>query len=457
MDNKTTTLKAKILNFGCQMNIHDSERMASILENNGFVVDFKPVKEKKDLENIDYLIVNTCTIREKPETKWLSILNSFINKKNRPVVAVTGCVAQQKQEILLQEKVVDIVLGVDKEDTILNSYNKIQKARHNKDKSIKILEKEFLDQLPTNTLIRKSPNKFAYVMISTGCNNYCSYCIVPFVRGREISRSIENIISDVKNLVQNDGKEFITILAQNIAKYGHGTNDNLYTLLDKLSQITGLKRLSFLTSHPRDFDTNIINLMEERSNISTLLHLPAQHGSSRLLKLMNRGYTREDYLKLVDKIYSSKIADQINFTTDIILGFPTENDNDFNELMSLLKIARFDNSFSFIYSPRPGTVAYKQYSDKYSTPKLHKVYTDRLAKYQELQKIIAQEKNNKYIGKTDNIFIENIKDNIINGRTNNGKLIHIPNNNIKIKNNSFVKAEITKAHATFLEGKLLNL
>ena len=444
--------RAKIVTFGCQMNIHDSERMATILENHGFEIIYGSLNKKADLLDIDYLIINTCTVREKPENRWLAVLNSFVDKKNKPIVAITGCVAQQKQEDLLKEVAIDIVLGVDKEDKVIEAYEKIKAEREIK-KNPELLEAEFLNELPTSTLIRKSPSKFAYVMVSKGCNSFCTYCIVPFVRGKEISKPIDSIVEDIKRLHTEKGVEFVNILAQNIAKYGEDIGENFYTLLDKVSEIKGIKRLSFLTSHPRDFDINIIKLMEKRPNISTLLHLPCQHGSNKILKDMNRGYTREDYLKIIDAVYTSKIASQINLTTDIIIGFPGETDQDFKELMSLLKLVRFDNSFSFIYSPRPGTVAYKKYGHKYSSKDLRKIYTDRLTEYQTLQKQIADEKNKNYIGKTDTLFVENIKENILTGRLHNGKLIHVKNlNNIKTSN-VFTKVKITDSHPTFLEGE----
>lgn len=446
--------KAKIVTFGCQMNAHDSERMAKILENNGFEIIHGAVTKKSDLENINYLIVNTCTVREKPENKWLAVLNSFINKKNKPIVAITGCVAQQKKEELLKEPVIDIVLGVDKEDKVIEAYNKIKAEREIK-KNPELVETEFLKELPTSTLIRKSPNKFAHVMVSKGCNNFCSYCIVPFVRGKEISKSVEDIVLDVENLVNKQGIEFVSILAQNISSYGKDIGTDFYTLLNKVSQIKGLKRLSFLTSHPKDFDTRIIKLMEDRPQISTLLHLPAQHGSDRILKEMRRVYTRKEYLKIIEEINKSKIADQINLTTDIIIGFPTETEEDFEELMLLLKEARFDNSFSFIYSPRPGTLANDQYGKEYSSKKHHKIYTERLARYQILQKEIAEEKNKQYLGRIEELFIEYRKDNIITGRIHNGKLVHtkVPDN--FVPKEQFLKVKITNTHPTFLEAKII--
>jgi tRNA-2-methylthio-N6-dimethylallyladenosine synthase len=350
--------KAQILTFGCQMNVHDSERIGSILETNGFEI----LGSSNDTP--DLIVINTCSVREKPEAKLSSVLNDIkkIKKQNpKLIIIVAGGVAQQHKDALIKKfPFIDLVMGPDKIDA-LPEYLKQSAAILPRKRSV--VDTAFLDNFSyQNTLMTKSgmSKSQGYVTAIKGCNSYCSYCIVPYVRGRERSRSMSEIISDVQGLVSK-GVSSINLLGQNIARFGLDNGENFVSLLRAVGKIKGIKRLSFLSYHPKDFDPKIIRCFEEIEVLSPAFHLPVQHGSNKILKAMNRGYTREDYLKIIDQLKASPIWERLCITTDLIIGFPGEEDADFADLMNILEEVRYDNSFSFIYSPRPGTLAYDKY------------------------------------------------------------------------------------------------
>jgi tRNA-2-methylthio-N6-dimethylallyladenosine synthase len=454
--------KAQILTFGCQMNVHDSERIGGILEQSGF--ELLRTNEKPDL-----IVINTCSVREKPEAKLSSVLNDLKKiKKQNPnlIIIVAGCVAQQHKDALIKKfPFINLVMGPDKIDN-LPGY--LKQCRINKGSSKKstikdsLVDTEFLEDfsyqntLMTEDAISKSQ---AYVTVMKGCNSYCSYCIVPYVRGRERSRPMSEIILDVQDLVSK-GISSITLLGQNIARFGLDNGESFVSLLRSVGKVKGLKRLSFLSSHPKDFDPELIKCFEEIETLSPAFHLPIQHGSNKILKAMNRGYTREDYLKIIDKLKASNVWDKLCITTDVIIGFPGEEDADFKDLMHVLQEVRYDNSFSFIYSPRPGTLAYNKYGNT-QDPVLRKVYTDRLNTYQDLQKIIANEKNQKLLGKELEILLEGPsikKANAYTGRTNTGKVVNFEYQDKQgLEIGKYLMVKICNASPTHLKGELLNI
>jgi len=445
--------KFYIMTFGCQMNAHDSERMAAQLSGAG-------LSPAKTYEDADVLILNTCSVREKPEDKLGNMLSHFRHfKKKRPhaIIAVAGCVAQQKgQNITKDFPFVDMVLGPDCEDSLLRHINDII----NKDTD-SIVETNFTEgfsyseSLYTKENINKSS---AYVVAMKGCNSYCSYCIVPYVRGKEYSRPVKDIVNDVHKMV-DAGITSITLLGQNIAKYGFDTNSDLYALLKETAAVKGLRRLSFLTSHPKDFSLDIIKAYQDIENLSTMLHLPAQHGSNKILKEMNRGYTREQYLSIIDGIRKAGLMDKLAISTDMIVGFPGETEADFNDLVSLLKEVRYDNSFSFIYSPRPGTAAFKKYGPSMEETD-RKMYSDRLNKYQELQRQISFEKNGTLVGKTIEVLIEGASDKNpkkLSARTDGWKVVILeaPEKAQNVSPGKYIMVKIVKAHPTHLTGEVV--
>jgi len=322
-----------------------------------------------------------------------------------------------------------------------------------------IVDTEFLDELSyENTLVRAetASKSHAYVTAMKGCNSFCSYCIVPYVRGAEHSRKTKEVVDDVKRLVDN-GVTSITLLGQNIARFGNDTGEDFPSLLRAVGNVKVLKRLSFLTSHPKDFSDEIIKCFEEIKVMSPMLHLPVQHGSDKILKAMNRGYTRKQYMEIIDKLKNSKIWNGLALTTDVILGFPGEDEKDFDDLMSMLNYAEFDNSFSFIYSPRPGTAAYKKYGAE-ADKKLHKTYSDRLNTYQDRQKDVALEKNKKLVGKVMEVLVEGRSDKTherLTGRTDGWKVVNFDAEQ-NISAGDYIMVRITKAHPTHLKGEVVH-
>jgi len=435
---------ASVLTFGCQMNIHDSEYLKSELESLGYTLI-------NDYIEAEAIVINTCSVREKPETKLLNILSQIKGlKKKKPKikVIVCGCSAQNLgSKIIELYPFVDLVFGPDEifnfKNLLLNLFTSKKESTHTS---------FYKDFSYMNTKVSSNILNHAYLTVMKGCNSYCSYCIVPYLRGKEISRKRLEIVEDVKQLVDK-GISSITLIAQNISRYGLDINDNLINLIIDISKINRIKNLAFLTSHPKDFDLNIIKLYEDIDILSPLLHLPAQHGSNKILASMNRNYTKEYYYNIVDNLKNSKIWKNLNFTTDIIIGFPEEDDNDFKELLSLLDYAEFDNSFTFIYSPRKGTKAYELYSKK-TDLSLKKVYSQRLKMYQDRQKEIALQKNKNLLDKTMELYIEqdSYKDSLkYTARTKSYKVVNfIKPKDIDLKPGSYVLAKIDKAYPTHL-------
>jgi tRNA-2-methylthio-N6-dimethylallyladenosine synthase len=444
----TSIPKAYILTFGCQMNLNDSDRMMASLENDGFkIVDY--------VNDVDLVVINTCSVREKPEKKLKHTLDSikpFKKKKPSMKIVVTGCTAKQLGEKIVKDNpIVDVVLGTDHVDDLINVYK-----NGLKEKIVKVDFKDFFSYDKTYTSSFSIKNSHAYVTVIKGCNNYCSYCIVPYLRGKEISRKSEDIINDVKHIVSK-GIKSITLLGQNIARFGLDTGESFTELLYKVSEIKGIKRISFLTTHPRDFNEEIMLCFKNIKNLAPMLHLPCQHGSNKILKKMNRGYTREEYIEKIDKLKELGVYDNISLTTDVIIGFPGETERDFNELLSLLKYVKYDNSFSFIYSPRPGTKAYEKYGISVN-PEDYKVYTKRLMKYQDIQKKIALEKNKVLEGKTLEVLVEgkSLKDKTKGtGRVSSGKVVNFSLNGKNIDKGTFIDVKIIKAAPTHLLGELV--
>ncbi len=439
--------KAVVLTFGCQMNEHDSQRMGSLLESTGYKV--VPCSAAPDM-----VLINTCSVRGKPEQKLSQLLSNLKKDKNQNPnmkIIVAGCVAQQKGEDLIHKfPFVDVVIGPDGEEKLLEYLNQINKGGS-------VIDINFNNEFSyAETLVMgPSHNSHAYVTVVKGCDSFCSYCIVPYVRGRERSRAIKEIKGDVKGLVKK-GISSVTLLGQNIARFGKDNNEDFPSLLNEISQVDGLKRLSFLTSHPKDFSKKIIRCFEELPNLCPMLHLPAQHGSNKILKAMNRGYTREQYLDIIAELRSSKVWDKLSLTTDIIIGFPTEDENDFKDLMDLLERADFDNSYSFIYSPRPKTKAVELFGDK--EDKINRpLFTKRLLTYQERQKQIALKKNKKLEGATLEVLVEgpSQKDpSKLTGRISSGKVVNFIGDK-NIFPGSYVMVKIIKAHPTHLSGEVL--
>lgn len=340
-----------IVTYGCQMNVHESEKLAGALESLGFSCAEK-------MEEADVIVFNTCAIREGAETKAFGNIGALKHlKKENPnlIIAVGGCMAEQPhahKKLTDKFPFVDIVFGTNN----LFRFKELLNKRLETKKRVK--EIGYQDVVPENEQIHRTSGDNAYVNIIYGCNNFCTYCIVPYVRGRERSRSESSIINEVKGLVK-EGYKTITLLGQNVNSYGKDLKkkSSFASLLTKICKIKGDFEVKFMTSHPKDFSDELINVIATEPKMAKEIHLPVQAGSNKTLKAMNRVYTREHYLGLVKKI--RKQIPSARLSTDIIVGFPGETKRDFNATISLIKKVKYDSIFAYMYSKRHGTVAEK--------------------------------------------------------------------------------------------------
>jgi tRNA-2-methylthio-N6-dimethylallyladenosine synthase len=341
-----------IRTYGCQMNELDSELMAGLLQKRGL----NPVDEE---EKADIIIFNTCSVRDLAERKVLGKIGILSRKKKKRIIGITGCMASLKKESLLAKlPSVDFILGTNN----ISDLNAVLDEVIEKKIQLSLAEEKNNYYIDYSSALRTSKIQ-ASVSIIRGCNNFCSYCIVPYARGREISRSPESIVEECKALVDKGYKE-ITLLGQNVNSYGKDNPSfkiNFADLLYKLDKIKGIGRIRFLTSHPKDITEELIVAIRDLSSVCKHVHFPFQSGSSRILKLMNRNYTREDYLQKIKRI--KELVPNVSLGTDIIVGFPSETDYDFNETCTLMEEVRFSSAFIFIYSPRKNTPAYKLTND----------------------------------------------------------------------------------------------
>ncbi len=426
--------------YGCQMNVHDSEEIAARLESLGFT-------STDSIETADVVILNTCAIRENAHDKLYGFLGRCKHEKeknnNDLIIAICGCMAQEENvvnEIMKKHPYVDIVFGThnihELQDLLLD---------RNKKQNIEVYSCE--GDVYENISYKRDSNIKAWVNIQYGCDKFCTYCIVPYTRGKQRSRKSSEIIKEVEELVKN-GYQEVTLLGQNVNAYGKELKDELSfaELLLKVSD-TGIPRLRFVTSHPWDFTDEMIDAIASRDNIMPYIHLPLQSGSSRILKLMGRRYTKEEYLELFKKI-KNKVKG-CSITTDIIVGFPNETEEDFNETLEVVKECEFDSAFTFIFSPREGTPAAKM-EDKVSLEEKEQ----RLYKLNELVNDFSLKANKKYLGKTVPVLIEGINekdDTKVFGYTDTMKLVNVEGCLDKI--GKIIDVEITDAKSFSLDGK----
>ncbi|MBQ2723568.1 MAG: tRNA (N6-isopentenyl adenosine(37)-C2)-methylthiotransferase MiaB [Clostridia bacterium] len=399
--------------YGCQMNIHESEKIAGVLEKLGY----SPCDSE---QKADVLVYNTCCIRETAEFKIHGhIGEAKILKQQNPnlIVVVCGCMSQQSgvaQNLKRRFPFVDVILGTSNLDLLEQAIVNAQ----NEKSTVNVEEKNnVLVNLPKVRTSR--PN--AWVNIIYGCNNFCTYCIVPYVRGREHSRPQQDVLNEVKELVSLGYKE-ITLLGQNVNSYGNDLKDgtNFSTLLNQVAKIEGDFRIRYLTNHPKDLTDDVIEAIANNAKICNSIHLPVQSGSSAILKAMNRKYDRDDYLKLVSKL--RKAIPDIGISTDIMVGFPGETDQDFLDTLDLVQKARFSSAFCFIYSRRKGTVADKMEQIPRS------VKGERIKRLLEVQNVITKEISKEMEGTLQRVLVEGKNKKYVNtycGRTENGRLVNI--------------------------------
>ena len=386
--------KIFIKTFGCQMNEYDSNRIYDSVKRLGFV-------KSQDKENLDCYVLNTCHIRDKAKEKVyheIGRVKKIYKEKNKPIVVVAGCVAQaENQEMLNREPYIDIVIGP-------QSYHKINDKLKNFIKDQKIEETEFDTVSKFNYFdnIENNNSKVSsYLTIQEGCDKFCNFCVVPYTRGPEYSRPFNKIISEAESLIKNGAKEII-LLGQNVNAYSFKEKIKEYRisdLINKLESYSELKRIRYTTSHPRDMTDDLIECYSTNKKLMPFVHLPIQSGSNKILKLMNRKHTVEQYVEIYEKL--KKINPKIEFSSDFIISYPGETDNDFNETINLVKKIKFINSFSFIFSPRPGTKAASL--DQID----NKIAKERLIKIQEYLFKFQLNMNESFINKSIEVLVEN--------------------------------------------------
>jgi tRNA-2-methylthio-N6-dimethylallyladenosine synthase len=429
--------KVYIETYGCQMNLADTEIVLGILQNNGY-------SATKHAEEADIILVNTCSIRENAEQRIYGRLGNFKTiKDHKPdlIVGVLGCMAERlRKDLVEKKKIVDVVVGPDE-------YRRLPElidVAFNGDKGIgiKLSKTETYDDI----LPHREDGLQAWLSVMRGCDKFCTFCVVPFTRGRERSRSLDSVIDEVKQLSERGFKE-VTLLGQNVNSYNDNQND-FADLLASCAQVDRSMRIRFTTSHPQDLSDKLLYTIAEHPNICNYIHLPVQSGSNRILELMNRTYTIEHYLELVEK--ARKIIPGVSFSTDIISGFPTETFEDHIMTLEVMREVRYDGAYMFKYSPREGTKAFKMTDDVSEDTK-----TKRLQEIINLQQQISFELNQELIGKEEVVLIEGFSkksDKFLSGRTDSNKVAIIPLDE-RIKTGVYVKAKINRATSATLFGE----
>ena len=432
----------KIETFGCQGNEADTEKIRGILEALDFV-------ESDTLEHADLILLNTCAIRENAENRVFGELGRLKKyKRNNPelILGVCGCMPQEEkvvEKILKKVQHVDLVFGT---HNIYKLPEYLETVVLSKERVIEVFSEEgsIVENMPK---IRENTKK-AWVNIMYGCDEFCTYCIVPYTRGKERSRDKEHIVHEIKELIKQGYKE-VTLLGQNVNSYGRDFTDKEYTFSNLLEELNDLEieRVRFTTSHPKDFDLETVKVLAKQGNLMPYIHLPVQSGNNEVLKRMNRKYTKEDYLELVANIY--KYIPHASLTTDIIVGFPGETDEQFQETLDLVKQCRFEGAYTFVYSPREGTPAAKFEDDMTLEEKKERLY--------KLNKIVNDGflvGTKRFEGKTVKVLVDGVSKNndaILAGYTENNKLVNFAGGKELI--GTIVKVDVTEAKTWHLIGK----
>ena len=427
--------------YGCQMNEHDSENIEGLLESVGFT-------KNNEMEDADIIILNTCSIRENAHNKAFGMLGRIKHLKEKRkdlIVALCGCMAQEEvvvNEILKKHKHVNFVFGT---HNLYDLPRLISESTKKTNVCVYSMEGELVENLP----VKRVNNFKAYVNIIYGCDKFCTYCIVPYTRGKQRSRKMKDILHEVNELKEL-GYQEVTLLGQNVNAYGKDLDEG-YDLSDLLVEVANTKipRVRFITSHPWDFTDKMVEVIKNYPNIMPYVHLPLQSGSDRILKLMGRRYTSEEYKTLFNKL---KQIPNIAITTDIIVGFPGETEEDFNETLNMVNYCKYDSAFTFIYSPRVGTPAAKLYeSDNTSL----EVKEERLYKLNDLINSYSLANNQKYLGKIEKVLVEGLssKEGEVFGYTETNKLVNFKGDSSLI--GKIVNVKILDAKSFSLDGELV--
>ena len=432
--------------YGCQGNESDSEKIRGLMEEMSFTITY-------DLDKTDVILMNTCAIRKNAEDKVFGEIGRLKQLKRRKpelIVGLCGCMAQEEsvvRKLLTKYQNVDFIFGT---HNLHSLPSLIKRVMENKERVVDVLsyEGDIVENVP---MVRESKIK-AWVPIMYGCDEFCTYCIVPYTRGKERSRLPKNIIKEVEGLISEGYKE-ITLLGQNVNAYGKDFVDLKYDFADLLTDLSKLPipRIRFTTNNPKDFDDRQIEAIKNSKNIMPAIHLPVQSGSNTVLKKMNRKYTKESFIELCDKLYEA--IPGVSITTDIIVAFPYETEEDFNETLELVKRCNFEGAYTFIFSPREGTPA-----AKYIDPEItEEVAYNRLYKLNELVNEGYGRGNKRFLGQTVKVLVEGHsknQENVLMGYTENNKLVNIIGDKKYI--GSIVDVEITDAKTWSLDGKIIN-
>ncbi len=432
--------KLKILTYGCQMNVADSERMTGLLKKIGYTLT-------DDAEDADLILINTCCVRATAEDKVFGQIGRFKSlKREKPslILGVAGCMAQKEGANLIKRAPhIDFVLGTGQSSEVARVVQSLERER-----------KHFVDtsnvsgEIPNEVFPIRGGKVSTFVPIMYGCNNFCTYCIVPYVRGRERSRKPEEIFAEVKQAVDEGFKE-ITLLGQNVNSYSGGMT--FAELLSAVDKIAGVERLRFMTSHPKDLSDDLIAAIASGKNICEHIHLPVQYGSDKILRRMNRVYTVEKYLRLVEKIRAA--IPNVSLTTDLIVGFPSETDEDFSETLDFIKAVQFDAAFTFIYSKRSGTPA-ATFENQIDDATKHR----RLEELMKVQNEISLAKNRALENSVVEVLVEGASktdEKIFMGRTRSNKLVLFEHASELA--GQLVKVKITQAQTWLLKGVVIKI
>lgn len=436
--------KYAIRTYGCQMNEHDSEQVEFILDNLG-------MEKVEDYNQADFVIINTCAIRGTAENKALGFLGSLKNlKRSNPdlKIVVSGCLPKVDgtfEDLIRKNSHIDVLMGTSN----YQSLPELLYRSYFEDKTVVDISDQYdLDSAELN--YNRMYKHKSFVNIMYGCNNFCSYCIVPYTRGREYSREVSDIVEEIKDLVA-DGVKEVTLLGQNVNSYGKSLEEktDFPSLLREINKIDGLERIRFMTSHPKDFSDGLIQAYGDLDKLSKQLHLPVQSGSNKVLEEMNRKYTREDYIRKIDKVKA--MNPDIALSTDIIVGFPGESDEDFEETLDLIRYVEYDSIFTFLYSPREGTSAARR-EDQIP----HEVKMERFNRLMDLTNEIAYKKNQKYKDTVVKVLVDEVSknnENFLSGRTDGFKTVNFPGSEDLI--GQMVDVYIEKVGTFSLDGRLV--
>lgn len=432
--------KYMIMTFGCQLNENDSEKIAGMVENLGY-------EKTDDLSKCDLVVFNTCCVRENAEERLFGKIGEIkkLKEERGTIIAIGGCMMQEEhilEKIKKSYKYIDLVFGTHTLNKFEEDLKKIIEEKK-KIRDVIDIDGEVIEGLP----IKRNDKFKASVSIMYGCNNFCSYCIVPYVRGRERSRKKEDILKEVESLAKEGYKE-ITLLGQNVNSYDGGDGYKFSNLLYDVCKIEGIERIRFISPHPKDFTDDVIKAIKDNKKISRIVHLPLQSGSTKVLKEMNRKYTKEQYLALAEKM--RKEIPDILFSTDIIVGFPGETEEDFENTLDVVRKMNYEQIFMFIYSRRVGTVA-----DKMENQIPEEIKHKRFERLKKLYDENVSKNNEKFIGKVEKILVDGESknnENMLTGRNDANKVIIFEGSKDLI--GKMINVKITEEHKWYLKGEV---